>query len=200
VAPFALSALPSGAGRAFRAVGSPHWRRAAFAASARFAVRQFSSYPPPMLIRPLPREERASLAPLLAAYAVEMRATLVGRAIAAPEAQAALLASHPAAELLVAEREGAPVGFAILFDLPEVVFARRCGQLDDLFVLPAARGQGIARALIAEACALGRARGWSHLRWIVPEGDVGAIAIYERIAARADWRSYVIRLDPAASL
>jgi GNAT superfamily N-acetyltransferase len=151
-------------------------------------------------IRPLPRAERSALAPLFAAYAVEMRGTLAGGAVATPDAQAALLAEHPAAEVLVAERDGAPVGFAVVFDLPEIVFARRCGQLDDLFVLPAARGQGIARALIEACCALGRARGWSHLRWIVPEGDVGAIALYERIAARADWRSYVIRLDPAASL
>jgi GNAT superfamily N-acetyltransferase len=153
-----------------------------------------------MQIRSLPRSERVALAPLLAAYAIEMRTTLAGAAIATPEAQAALLAAHPAAEVLVAERTGAALGFAVLFDLPEIVFARRCGQLDDLFVLPAARGRGIARALIEASCALGRARGWSHLRWIVPEGDVGAIALYERVAARADWRSYVIRLDPAASL
>jgi ribosomal protein S18 acetylase RimI-like enzyme len=73
-------------------------------------------------------------------------------------------------------------------------------MLDDLFVHPAARGRGIARALVAEACALGRARGWSHLRWIAPEADAAAIALYERIASRAEWRSYVIRLDPAASL
>ncbi len=151
-------------------------------------------------IRPLPREERYALAPLFAAYAAEMRGTLAGREVAPPEAQAALLAAHPAAEVLAAERDGAPLGFAVLFDLPEIVFARRCGQLDDLFVAPAARGQGIARALIAEACALGRDRGWSHLRWIVPEADAPAIALYERIAARADWLSYVIRLDPGASL
>jgi GNAT superfamily N-acetyltransferase len=153
-----------------------------------------------VMIRELPRGERARLAPLLSAYAAEMRGTLAGGAVAPAEAQAALLASHPAAEVLVAEQDGEPVGFAILFDLPEVVFARRCGMLDDLFVLPAARGRGIARALIAEAVSLGRARGWSHLRWIVPEGDAGAIALYERIAERADWRSYVVRIDPAASL
>jgi GNAT superfamily N-acetyltransferase len=152
-------------------------------------------------IRPLPRDERHCLAPLLAAYAEEMRGTLAGSLLAAPDAQAALLAAHPAAEVLVAEdAAGAPCGFAVLFDLPEIVFARRCGQLDDLFVHPAARGQGIARALIAAAVALGQARGWSHLRWIVPEADAPAIALYERIAARADWRSYVIRLDAAASL
>ena len=152
-------------------------------------------------IAPLPRAQRGRLAPLLALYAVEMRAVLAGAAIASPEAQAALLAEHPVAEVLLAEdAAGEPLGFAILFDLPEVVFARRCGHLDDLFVRPEARGRGIARALIDAALAEGRARAWTHLRWIVPEGDVAAIALYERIAARADWRSYVIRLDATASL
>ncbi|MBX9592724.1 MAG: GNAT family N-acetyltransferase [Roseomonas sp.] len=151
-------------------------------------------------IAPLPRDQRHRLAPLLALYAAEMRAVLNGAETASPEAQAALLASHPAAEVLLAEEDGKAMGFAILFDLPEVVFARRCGNLDDLFVRPEARGRGIARALIAAAVREGEARGWSHLRWIVPEGDVAAIALYERIAERTDWRSYVIRIDPAASL
>lgn len=155
----------------------------------------------PFTIRALPPTQRHRLAPLLARYAEEMRAALNGAAIATPEAQAALLAEHPAAEVLVAEDvSGGLVGFAILFDLPEVVFARRCGNLDDLFVRADARGQGIARALIAAAVTLGRERGWSHLRWIVPESDRAAIALYERIAERADWRSYVIRLDAEASL
>lgn len=119
----------------------------------------------------------------LALYAAEMRAVLAGAAVATPEAQAALLAAHPAAEVLLAEDAGAaPLGFAILFDLPEVVFARRCGMLDDLFVRPQSRGQGLARALIEAAVAAGRARGWSHLRWIVPEQDAAAIALYQRIA------------------
>ncbi|MBU8537639.1 GNAT family N-acetyltransferase [Falsiroseomonas tokyonensis] len=149
----------------------------------------------------LPRDQRHRLAPLLALYAAEMRGVLNGAVTAAPEAQAALLAAHPVAEVLLAEdAAGAPLGFAILFDLPEVVFARHCGMLDDLFVRPEARGRGLARALIAAAVEQGQARGWSHLRWIVPEGDVAAIALYDRIATRADWRSYVVRIDPAASL
>ncbi len=152
-------------------------------------------------ITALARDQRHRLAPLLALYAQEMRAVLTGAAVATPAAQAALLARHPAAEVLLAQdAAGAPLGFAILFDLPEVVFARSCGNLDDLFVRPESRGQGVARALIAAAIAEGRQRGWSHLRWIVPEADVAAIALYERIATRAEWRSYVVRLDPAASL
>jgi GNAT superfamily N-acetyltransferase len=153
-----------------------------------------------MIIAPLPTDQRLRLAPLLEAYAAEMRDTLAGSRPASGAEAAALLAADPRTEVL-AMTEGAEIcAFAIFFDLPEVVFARRCGALDDLFVRPDRRGQGRARAMIAALCALGRERHWSHLRWIVPEADRGAIALYDRIAERADWRSYVIRLDAEASL
>jgi len=151
-------------------------------------------------IRPLPPAERHRLAPLLETYAAEMRDTLAGSRPARGEEAAALLAADARTEVLVAAESEDILAFAIFFDLPEAVFARRCGALDDLFVRPDRRGSGLARALIDALCALGRDRRWSHLRWIVPEADRAAIALYERIATRADWRSYVIRLDPDASL
>lgn len=151
-------------------------------------------------IHHLPPAERHRLAALLETYAGEMRDTLAGSRPAPGAQAAALLAADPRTEILVATDAEEIVAFAIFFDLPEVVFARRCGALDDLFVRPDRRGQGLARSLITALCALGRERAWSHLRWIVPEADKGAIALYERIAERADWRSYVIRLDPDASL
>ena len=154
----------------------------------------------PPTITPLPPEQRHRLAPLLEAYAAEMRDTLAGTHTASGQDAAALLAADPRTEILVALQGDDPVGFAIFFDLPEAVFARRCGALDDLFVRADQRGRGLARALLDALCALGRERGWSHLRWIVPEADRAAIALYERVAERADWRSYVIRLDRAASL
>jgi GNAT superfamily N-acetyltransferase len=153
-----------------------------------------------MIIAPLAADQRHRLAPLLEAYAAEMRDTLAGSRPASGEQAAALLAADPRTEVLAATEDRDILAFAIFFDVPEVVFARRCGALDDLFVCPDSRGRGIARAMIAALCTLGRDRGWSHLRWIVPEADRGAIALYERIAERADWRSYVIRLDPDASL
>ena len=151
-------------------------------------------------IHPLPPGERHRLAPLLETYAAEMRDTLAGSRPARGEDAAAMLAADARTEVLAAIEDDAIIAFAIFFDLPEAVFARRCGALDDLFVRPDRRGRGLARAMIEALCALGRERHWSHLRWIVPEGDRAAIALYERIAERADWRSYVIRLDPAASL
>jgi GNAT superfamily N-acetyltransferase len=129
-----------------------------------------------------------------------MRATLAGSRPAPGREAAALLADDPRTEVLAVTEGAEIIAFAIFFDLPEAVFARRCGALDDLFVRGDRRGRGIARALITALTDLGRARGWSHLRWIVPEADRAAIALYERIAERADWRSYVIRLDREASL
>jgi GNAT superfamily N-acetyltransferase len=153
-----------------------------------------------MIIAPLPPDQRHRLAPLLEAYAAEMRDTLAGSRPASGQAAAALLAADARTEVLAVTEGTDIIAFAIVFDLPEAVFARRCGALDDLFVRPDRRGRGIARAMIDTLVALGRERGWSHLRWIVPEADRGAIALYQRIAERADWRSYVIRLDPEASL
>ncbi len=153
-----------------------------------------------MIISPLPPEQRHRLAPLLEAYAAEMRDTLAGSRPASGQDAAALLAADARTEVLAAAEGDDIIAFAIVFDLPEAVFARRCGALDDLFVRPDRRGRGIARAMIDALVAIGRDRGWSHLRWIVPEADRGAIALYDRIAERADWRSYVIRLDREASL
>ncbi|MCA3418464.1 MAG: GNAT family N-acetyltransferase [Roseomonas sp.] len=154
----------------------------------------------PFETRLLPVLDHQLLLPLLAAYGAEMAPHLAGKSPATPAAMLDMISNDPRSEILMAFRGDAPLGFALFFDLPEIVFARRCGALDDLFVAPAARRQGVAQALIEGLTALGAARGWSHLRWIVPETDQAAIALYERIAARAPWRSYVLRLDPAVSL
>jgi len=154
----------------------------------------------PLITRLLSPHDHHVLLPLLVAYGAEMAPHLAGAAPATPEAVLEMIANDPRAEILAAFRDGEALGFALFFDLPEIVFARRCGALDDLFVGPASRRQGVARQLIEALAALGTMRDWSHLRWIVPETDQAAIALYERIAARAPWRSYVLRLDPQTSL
>ena len=141
--------------------------------------------------------EAGAAAPLIAAYAAEMRPMLHGAAI--PQAEDAVLLLDGAL-LLGAFDAGAPVGFLLLLDLPEIVFARRCGQVEDLFILPSHRRRGAARALLGAAMAEARARNFSHLRWFVPERDVAAIALYETIAERAGWRGFILPLDTDASL
>jgi len=153
-----------------------------------------------LITRLLSPHDHHVLLPLLAAYGAEMAPHLAGAAPATAPEMLKLITDDPRAEILMAFRGDEALGFAHFFDLPEIVFARRCGALDDLFVRRSARRQGVAQALIEGLTAIGRSRGWSHVRWIVPETDQAAIALYERIATRAPWRSYVLRLDPDASL
>ncbi len=68
------------------------------------------------------------------------------------------------------------------------------GFLDDLFVDPAARGGGVAEALIAAVRAEGMARGWTVIRWITAEDNMRARGLYDRVAVQTPWVTYDIRL------
>ncbi|KAA8606241.1 GNAT family N-acetyltransferase [Salipiger aestuarii] len=102
--------------------------------------------------------------------------------------------------LLGAEAHGRLAGFAHAFDLPEIVSGSRAGQLDDLFVSANARGAGVARALIARLAEIGASRNWTHLRWLVPQGNSAARQLYLKIAEQAPWDSFRMDLSAKTTL
>ncbi|OYU16760.1 MAG: GNAT family N-acetyltransferase [Rhodobacteraceae bacterium PARR1] len=74
---------------------------------------------------------------------------------------------------------GEVVGFAIHLHHPSTwVLGEDC-YLEDLFLAPAARGQGLGRALIDDLMALARARGWHRLYWHTDEGNATARKLYD---------------------
>lgn len=105
---------------------------------------------------------------------------------------AAALLSHPNVLCWGAFMEGELVAFAVVFHLPEAISAGWCGLLDDLYVAPARRRRGLARNLLETVFRHGQQQEWTHLRWLVPETDAPAIALYERMADEAPWRSFMI--------
>lgn len=54
--------------------------------------------------------------------------------------------------------------------------------LEDLFVDPQTRGQGVGRALIEDLIALARARGWKRLYWHTNLDNVAARTLYDQFA------------------
>src|SRR5665213_870553 len=54
--------------------------------------------------------------------------------------------------------------------------------LQDLFTAPDARGQGVARALIAAVTEWARARGCSRVYWSTHESNAQARALYDQVA------------------
>jgi len=145
-------------------------------------------------IRPLQKSDAPGLAALVTGYrramgagGSEMLETDAQRLISSADADLNIL-------LLGADAGTGLLGFALAFDLPEIISGRNAGPLDDLFVAPEARGRGLARALIGRLTEIGMVRGWTHLRWLVPQDNIAARRLYETLAEPAPWDSFRITL------
>lgn len=102
--------------------------------------------------------------------------------------------AHPTEGLVAQAGDGGLIGLAHFRPFARPLSATTGGFLDDLFVDPAARGSGAAEALIRAVADLGRARGWSVIRWITAEDNYRARGLYDRLAERTRWLTYDIRL------
>ena len=146
-----------------------------------------------MKVRPPTDKDRAAWERLYAGYAdfyqvaqtAEMRAT-VWAWIHDPSCEIdCLIATDSADE---------PIGFAHFRAFRRPLSATTGGYLDDLFVGPQARGSGAAQALIAAVKAIGKARGWSVIRWITAADNDRARAVYDKLAVATPWVTYDIKL------
>lgn len=104
--------------------------------------------------------------------------------IATPELMLnALFGPHPAAECLIAELSGEPVGFALYFHNFSTWTARRGIWLDDLWVEPAARQAGVATALLKRLAQIALERGCLRFEWWVLDWNERAKSFYDRLGA-----------------
>jgi GNAT superfamily N-acetyltransferase len=110
----------------------------------------------------------------------------------------ALFGPDPAAEALVAELDGSPVGFALFYRTFSTWECRPGIWLEDLFVPDEHRGTGVGFALLRELASITVGRGYSRLEWAALHWNEPALRFYERIDARQldDWVMH--RLDGTA--
>lgn len=109
-----------------------------------------------------------------------------------------LFGARPAAEALVAERDGRVIAFALFFTNFSTFLAQPGLYLEDLFVEPAERGHGVGQALLEHLARLAVSRGCGRFEWSVLDWNVDAIRFYERMGATVmpDWR--ICRVTGAA--
>jgi len=100
-----------------------------------------------------------------------------------PMLAAALFGDAPAAEAVIAEAAGEAVGFALFFHNFSTWTGRRGLYLEDLYVTPAARGQGVGKALLRHLAALAVARDCARFEWSVLDWNADAIAFYRSVGA-----------------
>lgn len=101
-----------------------------------------------------------------------------------------LFGSRPYAEAILAEYGGQAVGFALFFYNYSTFLTKPGIYLEDLFVLPEYRRQGIGKALLTYLAQLALERDCGRLEWSVLDWNESAIAFYEHMGASIlpDWR------------
>ena len=92
----------------------------------------------------------------------------------------------------IVEIEGRPVGYAITLSTYSSFLAQPTLFLEDLFVLPEARGRGVGRVIFRHLAREAVRRGCGRMEWVVLDWNELAIGFYERLGARrlTEWQTY----------
>jgi GNAT superfamily N-acetyltransferase len=106
------------------------------------------------------------------------------------------------AEVVIAEHEGRPAGFALFFHNYSTFLARPGIYLEDLYVLPELRGRGIGEILLAFLGKLAVERGCGRVEWSVLDWNEPAIGFYKRLGAVAmdEWTVFRVTGPALAEL
>jgi GNAT superfamily N-acetyltransferase len=102
-----------------------------------------------------------------------------------------LFGAKPAAEALIASLPDGdsaaevPVGFALFFENFSTFAGRPGMYLEDLFVVPEARGKGVGKALFQRLAQIAVERNYCRLDWAVLDWNEPAIAFYRSLGAIA---------------
>ena len=90
---------------------------------------------------------------------------------------------------------GELLGYACLYWHLSSLAAAETVLMNDLFVLDAARGKGVGRALIEASAAVARERGAHSLEWATAPDNTRAQALYDSTGASQEtWLSYELAL------
>lgn len=100
-----------------------------------------------------------------------------------------LFGDRPAAQVVIAEWNGEPAGFALFFTNFSTFLGRPGIYLEDLFVRPDFRGRSIGGALLRYLAGLVVAQDGGRLDWWVLDWNEPAIDFYRRVGARgmSEW-------------
>ena len=101
------------------------------------------------------------------------------------------------AEVLLAEEDGIPVGFALFFHNFSTFLGRAGIYLEDLFVMPEHRGKGYGKALLRRLAQITMERGCGRLEWSCLDWNKPSIDFYLSLDATSmdQWTVYRLTGD-----
>ena len=117
---------------------------------------------------------------------------LVDECIATEEQLEKWIFQEKKAEVVIGEAGGDPVGFALFFTSFSTFLSKPGIYLEDLFIIPKARGNGYGKQLLRHLARLVVERGYGRLEWACLDWNKPSIAFYLSLGAvRMDeWTTY----------
>lgn len=96
------------------------------------------------------------------------------------------------AEVLIGERKGEPVGFALFFHNYSTFLGKAGIYLEDFFVLEPYRGNGYGKALFQEVARIATERGCERMEWFCLDWNEPSIQFYKAQGAfpMDEWTVY----------
>jgi GNAT superfamily N-acetyltransferase len=118
------------------------------------------------------------------------------------ELRDALFGKAPVGEAVVASIGQQPVGYALWFYTYSTFLGKRGFYLEDLFVVPEARGKGVGRALLTHLARVAVERGCARIDWAVLNWNERAIRFYQSLGATPidEWTIYRLTGDALSAL
>lgn len=115
---------------------------------------------------------------------------------------ASLFQGRRVAEVVIAECDGHPAGFALFFHNFSTFLGRAGLYLEDLYVRPQWRGKGVGKGLLSFLAAIALERGCGRMEWWVLDWNRQAIGFYEGLGAQAmdEWTVYRLTGEALARL
>ena len=74
--------------------------------------------------------------------------------------------------------------------MPSPLRGKMVGFLDDLFIKPTYRGQGIVEALYEGLNDSAAQKGWPFVRWITAENNYRGRGVYDKLSDKTHWVTY----------
>lgn len=108
-----------------------------------------------------------------------------------------LFGERSPAEVILGYLDDRPVSFALFFHNYSTFLGRPGIYLEDLFVRPEARGQGVGKTMLAYLAQLAKDRNCGRLEWSVLDWNETAIKFYKSLGAKAmdEWTVYRVTGD-----
>ena len=106
----------------------------------------------------------------------------------------ALFGKTPSCECVIAVDNGEPVGFALFFTTFSTFLCQPGLYLEDLFVVPAARGHGHGKSLLKYLAALAVKRDCGRFEWRVLDWNTPSIEFYQSLGATVMPEWHLVRM------